>query len=191
MPKIVLNLKMSDRYLITDHNAIYFCTFTVVKWIDVFTRKEYKLILVDSLNFCIENKGLRCFSYVIMSNHMHVIWQAKEGNQFSDLLRDFKKFTSKEIVKAIQELPESRREWLLDKFAFEAKTTRRAENFKLWKDDNHAIELDSNYLMEQKLEYIHQNPVKAMLVDNPEDYVFSSARDYAGEKGLVNVELLE
>lgn len=182
---------MSDRYLITDPGAIYYCTFTVVDWVDVFTRKEYKCILVDTLNFCIQNKGLICYAYVIMSNHMHVIWQTNNEKGLSALIRDFKKFTSVSILNEIKEIPESRREWLLDKFSFEARRSGRAKRYKLWRDDNHAIELYSNEMMDQKLDYIHNNPVKAMIVEKPEDYLFSSARDYASIKGMVDIELLE
>lgn len=100
-----------DRYVITDQQQVYFLTLTVVDWVDVFTRKDYKLIIVDSLNFCIANKGMEVFAYVIMSNHLHLITRAKEGYVLSYVLRDFKKFTSKQIVAKILEIGESRRDW--------------------------------------------------------------------------------
>jgi hypothetical protein len=105
------------------------------------------------------------------------------------VLRDLKKFTSKQIIKAIEEIPESRSKWLLDKFGFEARRTRRAKNYKVWKDDNHAIEIEDYISIESKIEYIHNNPVSAMIVSKPEDYIFSSAIDYAEGKGLVNVTI--
>lgn len=176
-----------DKYLITDQQEVYFLTLTVIDWVDVFTRKDNKLIIVDSLNYCIENKGLEVFAYVIMSNHVHLIVRAKEGFVLSHILRDFKKFTSKQLVVKIAEIGESRREWLLNKFAFEAKRTARAKNYKLWRDDNHAISLEKREWIEQRLNYIHQNPVRQMIVSNCEEYVFSSAIDYADGKGLVNV----
>ena len=88
------------------------------------------------------------------------------------------------------EIPESRREWMLDKFAFEAKRTRRAENYKFWKDSNHAIYLNDGIDVWDKISYIHNNPAKAGIVDNPEDYIYSSARDYLGTKGLLDIEVL-
>jgi REP element-mobilizing transposase RayT len=176
-----------DKYKIADQEALYFLTFTVVKWIDVFTRKEYKVIIVDSLNYCISNKGLEIYAWVLMSNHLHLIAKAKEGFILSHIIRDFKKFTSKQIVDKINETGESRREWLLDKFSFEAKRTGRAENYKLWKDDNHAVCLDNTEWIDQRLNYIHQNPVRQLIVQNPEEYLFSSAIDYADGKGLVNI----
>ena len=107
----------------------------------------------------------------------------------SGFLRDFKRFTSIQISLLIKEIPESRRYWLLDQFSFEARRTRRAAYFKIWKDGNHAIWLGDIDVW-QKVDYIHQNPVKAQIVDNPGEYVYSSARDYEGRKGLVNVTFI-
>ena len=174
-----------DRYEIADQEKTYFLTLRVIDWVDVFTRKDYKVIIVDSLNYCVENKGLEIFAWVIMSNHLHLMVRAKEGFILSHILRDFKKFTSKEITAKILEIGESRREWLLNKFAFEAKRTGRAKNYKFWRDDNHAICLEKSEWVLQRLNYIHQNPVRQMIVNNPEDYIFSSAIDYADGKGLV------
>jgi len=105
-------------------------------------------------------------------------------------LRDFKKFTSKAIVEKINTIEESRRDWLLDKFGFEARKTNRAEQYKVWQDGNHPILLESSKFIEQKLIYIHENPLKQEIVENPEDYLYSSAVDYAGRKGLVKIELI-
>ena len=178
-----------DRYNINDHHGIYFLTMTVVYWIDLFTRKDYSLIIVDSLNYCVKAKNLEVFSWVIMSNYVHLVCKVNAPNNLSEVLRDFKKFTSKELIKAIEQTGESRREWLLDKFSFEAKRTGRAKNYKIWKDDNHAIEIGDYITIEGKMEYIHNNPVSAMIVSKPEDYIFSSAIDYADGKGLVEVTL--
>ena len=120
-----------------------------------------------------------------MSNHIHLMVRAREGFMLSHILRDFKKFTSKAITAKILEIGESRRDWLLNKFAFEAKRTARAKNYKVWRDDNHAICLEKSDWIIQRLNYIHQNPVRQMIVNNAEDYVFSSAIDFSGRKGLV------
>ena len=178
-----------DRYIIRDQNAKHFLTFTVIDWVDVFTRKEYKLEIVDSMNYCVQNKGLIVYGWVIMSNHVHCIWQAKEGYSLSNIIRDFKKFTAKRIIKMIEQGPESRKEWLLKKFEFAAKKLKRNKHYKFWKDDNHAIyigDLDTGILA-QKLMYFHDNPVKAMIVREPEDYMFSSAIDYCEGKGFVEI----
>ena len=179
-----------DKYIIADQQQPYFLTLTIIDWVDVFTRKDYKLIIVDSLNYCVECKGLEIFAWVIMSNHIHLMARAKEGFILSHILRDFKKFTSKAITSKILEIGESRREWLLNKFAFEAKRTARAKNYKVWRDDNHAICLEKSDWILQRLNYIHQNPVRQMIVSNPEEYIFSSAIDYADGKGLVTITKL-
>ncbi|MCF8347974.1 MAG: transposase [Bacteroidales bacterium] len=178
-----------DRYTITDQNALHFLTFTVINWVDVFTRSEYKQELVDSMNYCIKEKGLIVFGWVIMSNHMHVIWQADEGYKLSEIIRDYKKFTAKRIIHLITEGPESRKEWMLKQFELAGARIKRVTKYKFWKDNNHAVYLGESdtKMMEQKLEYIHENPVKAMLVRNAEDYIFSSACDNASERGLVNI----
>lgn len=178
-----------DRYQISDQHAPYFITCTVVRWIDLFTRKDYKDIIVDSLNHCVREKSLTVYGWVIMSNHIHLVGRCDPPGEMSGFLRDFKKFTSKKFTTTMQFISESRREWLLDKFSFEARRTRRSEVYKIWKDDNHAIDLSSIDVME-KIDYVHNNPVRAGLVEYPEHYVYSSARDYAGEKGLVEVEVV-
>ena len=176
-----------DRYKIANQQQTYFLTFTLIDWVDIFTRKDYKLIITDSLNYCIVNKGLEIFAWVIMSNHIHLMVRAKEGFVLSHIIRDFKKFTSKQISAKIIEIAESRRDWLLNKFAFEAKRTGRAKNYKIWRDDNHAICLEKTEWVNERLNYIHQNPVRQMIVFNAEEYVFSSAIDYANGKGLVEI----
>jgi putative transposase len=176
-----------DRYFISDQHAIHFLTFTVVYWTDVFTRPVYKEVITESLNYCIEHKGLECHGWVLMSNHMHLIVRAVPPATLSGIIRDFKKHTSKKITELIEQSAESRKQWLLRQFSYEARRTGRAENYKLWTDDNHAIMLDNSGMFQQKLNYIHDNPVRQHIVSNPEDYIYSSASDYCGKKGLVNV----
>ena len=155
-----------------------------------FQEKNTGDIIVDSLNYCIAEKGLVVYAWVIMSNHIHLIVTTKtdDGN-ISDIIRDFKKYTSKQIAKAIETVGESRREWLLNAMRKEANRIGRAVNYKLWKDDNHAICIDGKTInIKERLNYIHENPVRNGLVLNDWDYVYSSAMDYQGKKGLVNIE---
>src|SRR5690606_22600110 len=125
-----------DRYLISDQNSPYFLTCTVIHWIDLFSRKDYKDIIVESLNYCVREKSLTLYGWVIMSNHIHLIGRCDPPGGMSGFLRDFKKFTSKKFITIIETISESRNDWLLDKFSFEAKRTKRADNYKIWKDDN-------------------------------------------------------
>ena len=176
-----------DRYKIANQNATYFLTLTVVDWVDLFTRKDYCFVLTDSLNYCAKEKGLIVYAYVIMSSHVHLVCSVKEPFKLSHVLRDLKKHTSKQFVKIMDKIGESRKEWLLNKFSFEARRTQRADNYKIWKDDNHAIEIGEYIDIEQKINYIHENPVKAMLVREQTDYIFSSALDYANGQGNVKI----
>ena len=126
-----------------------------------------------------------------MSNHMHLVGEIIPPFTMTSFIRDFKKFTSKKISTEILTGHESRKDWLLDKFSFEAKRTRRAENYKIWKDDSHPEDLTNNDIdVFEKIDYTHDNSVVAGIVDKPEDYLYSSARDYVGKKGLVKVRVL-
>ena len=172
---------MSTKYKIRSPDHPYFITFSTVYFIDVFSRKEYRDIIIESLKFCQQQKGLELFAYCIMTNHLHLISRAVQGKSLSNLLRDFKKFTASEIYKRIKGNPqESRREWMTWMFERAGKRNPNNKNFQFWQQDNHPIELNSNILLDQKLEYIHMNPVAAGIVLNPEDYLYSSARNYAG-----------
>ena len=168
---------------------VYYITLTVVEWIDIFSRPVYKHILVDSLNYCVANKGLKIYCWCLMSNHLHMIASASGENSLSDILRDFKKFTSKAIIKAVQEVPESRRDWMLNLFWYAGKNNKKIRYYKFWQDGNEAKEIHTTAFLDEKMNYIHYNPVRAELLAKPEDYLYSSARDYAGEKGLVEIEL--
>jgi len=179
----------ADNYYIDDQNANYFVTFTVVNWIDIFTRKEYKIEIVNALNYCIKNKGLIVYAWCLMSNHLHLVCSAREGFRISDIIRDFKKFTSKTIVKLLQQIPESRRDWLLNQFEFAGKFDNRIKKYKFWQETNHAVLLDTNEKIDQRINYIHENPVRALIVAHPHEYIFSSAVDYAGEKGMVEIQM--
>jgi len=182
---------MSDKYTIRNEVGLHFVTFTVVDWIDIFTRREFKLLIIDSLRYCQKNKGLEIFAYCLMSNHLHLIVRAKEGFRLSPIIRDFKKFTSREIIRLMAEIKESRREWMLRRFSFRAAINPKIKNYQVWQPGSHAVELMSNKFMQQKLDYIHENPVRALVVSEPEHYWFSSARNYAGLESFLNVEFLE
>ena len=180
-----------DRYIINDHNAAYFLTLTVVDWVDVFTRPQYKMQIVDALNYCAQNKGLKIYAWCLMSNHLHLIAEAKPNHTLSNILRDFKKFTAKAIIKLVETEPESRRDWMLYRFRYAGKYLKRIKTYKFWQDSNHAIVLDDHKIFDQKLNYVHENPVTSMIVKEPENYLFSSAGDYAGFKGLVKIDFMD
>lgn len=136
-------------------SATYFITLTVVGWIDVFTRKEYADEIVKNLKFCQEKKDLEIFAYVIMPSHIHLVCRRNKG-LLSELLRDFKSFMAKQLLKLIAENPqESRREWLMYMFKFFANRHAQNSEFMFWQKTNHPTELFSADIIEQKVDYIH------------------------------------
>jgi REP element-mobilizing transposase RayT len=186
-------------YKIRNQGAPHFITFSVVEWVDVFTRQCYRDIILDSIRHCQANKGLLVHSWCIMSNHLHLVVSAKNAD-LSDVLRDFKKYTSKQIIKAIEDnKQESRRECLpagqagmLSVFKSSGEHNSRNTNYQFWRQDNQPMELYSAAFVFQKTNYIHQNPVEAGIVEKPEDYLYSSARDYVRRTkcGLLEVTFL-
>ena len=182
---------MPSKYKFHNPEGIYFITYSVVEWVDVFTRPVYKDIVVDSLKYAQESKGLYLYAWVIMSNHVHLIASVKEGYKLSDVLRDHKKHTSKNIIEEIKENPdESRKNWMLWLFASHGERNPNNKKYQFWQQDNHPVELDANEMMDQRLDYLHNNPVKAGIVNEAENYIYSSAIDYVDGKGLLEVNLL-
>ena len=180
---------MPHAYQIHKPDSAYYLTLTAVEWVDAFMRREHKQILCDSLNYCVDVKGLEIFAYVIMSSHMHMIARAKEGN-LSDIIRDFKKFTSAMLIKDFKSGTESRRDWMLERFKTGGAKEKKKSTNQVWQYNNHAIEVISPKLTFSKILYIHNNPVEAGLVGRAEEYLFSSAQDYSGQKGPVKVTTL-
>jgi REP element-mobilizing transposase RayT len=165
---------MSEKYKFFE-GGLFFVTLTAVGWIDVFTRKEYSDELIKNLNYCIDNKGLLVYEFCIMPSHLHIICEAKKGS-LGAIMRDFKSFTAKRIIQQIQENPqESRKEWLMYMFKFFAKHNSHNAEYQFWQQHSHPISLESNKWIDEKTEYIWNNPVKAGIVDEPQHYIYSSA----------------
>jgi REP element-mobilizing transposase RayT len=177
---------MSRNYKFHNPDGVYFISFAVVEWLDVFTRNEYKDIVLNSLRYCQQEKGMEIFAWCIMTSHIHLIFRSAGEQKPELLIGDFKRFTSKAIVKAIIENPkESRKDFLLDQFRKAGISTSNVNQYQFWRHDNHPIELWSNKVIDEKIDYVHKNPVEAGLVFRAEDYIYSSAVDYSGEKGLL------
>jgi putative transposase len=184
-----MTYEFAEGYKIRDQSATHFLTFSIVGWIDIFSRQRYRDLILESFQYCRIHKGLLIGGYVIMSNHIHTIWTATQNN-LSDIVRDFKTFTSKAISGSIENEPESRREWLLYMFNFYANQTAANDKYKVWTGNNRPEEIYSDTFLQQKLNYIHMNPVRAGLVREPEHYLYGSAIDYAGGKGITEIDLL-
>lgn len=180
---------MSERYKVIDSTIPTFITPTIVDWVDLFTRPVYTEILDNSLNFCIKNKGLKVHAYVYMTNHLHLI-VSSEDEELQNIVRDFKKHTNKEFIKAVNDVGESRREWLLNKFSYEAKRSKRAAKYKIWQDGFHPVILENAKMIEQRLKYIHENPINAGFVYHERDWVNSSYCMYEEDnKEISNVKV--
>lgn len=182
---------MSTKYKAPTTEDAYFVTITTVGWVDVFTRLNQKQNIIDSLKYCQKHKGLEIYAYCLMSSHLHMICKATNGFILADVMRDFKKFTSKKIVASVIEEPESRKEWLLKFFHDACGQLKRPQQYKVWQDGYHAEIVQSNWFIKQKAEYIHNNPVLEKIVAVPEDYYFSSARNYGGLDNDLDVILLD
>ena len=152
---------MSEGYQIYDLNKLYFLTFQVVDWVDIFTRPAYIKVITDSFIFGRANKGLALYANVIMTNHIYVRARAREEFRLSNIIRDFKKFTASTILEMIKTNAESRSDWMLKRFEFAAMSHKRNSDFQIWTPENHAIEINSHKFFQQKMNYIHQNPARA------------------------------
>jgi REP element-mobilizing transposase RayT len=181
---------MSTKYKATTTGKAYFITITTVNWVDLFTRLEQRMVLVNALNFCTTNKGLEIYAYCIMPSHIHLLCRVQDEDLMSNLMRDFKKYTSKKIVETIVTEKESRREWLLEMFSQSCDHLKRIQKYKVWQNGYHAVMIESTKFVNQKMNYIHNNPVADKIVEHPWDYIFSSAQNYAGKDGLVKVYCL-
>ncbi len=177
---------MPTGYQIKDQSQAYYLMFQIVYWIDVFTRQTYRDIVIESLRHCQQRKALEIYAYVIIPNHIHLL--ARSGcDDLSGTVRDFKKFTSKAIIEAITTGPESRREWMLRLFAHAAKRQNKQGEYQLWTHESHAEVVCSPGFIAQKVGYIHNNPVRSGVVEFPEEYVYSSARNYAGKESVLDI----
>jgi REP element-mobilizing transposase RayT len=184
------NTTYRDGYAIRNQNAPHFLTFTVCGWIDLFTRKVYKDILIDSFKYCRSNKGLNLNAFVIMSNHIHLMASAKDGFALSDIVRDFKAHTHRQMIKVIASEKESRRHWMLHQLKYYASRHNRNETFQIWIQNSHPEEIVSAEMGFVKLNYIHENPVRAGIVFYPQEYLYSSAKNYADGFGIMDVDFI-
>ncbi len=181
---------MSRKHKFHNKERLYFVSFATVYWLDVFVRGAYFSIVVESLNFCRQNLGMQIFCWCIMPSHVHLIIKAKEKNP-DKVLGRFKEHTSKHIQEAIgSNMKESRKEWMLWMFERAGKKSSNVTNRQFWQHHNKPIELWSHKVIEQKVDYIHLNPVVAGFVVSPEDWKYSSAIDFAGGKGQIELDPL-
>ncbi len=169
-----------------NENIPHFITITIIEWIDIFTKPEYFKIIIESLNYCQKNKGLKIFEYVIMPNHIHLIVKAKEGNNLSQIINDFKKHTSREIFKLLEK--DNRRyivNLLNNSFARKVGYGKQ-----LWQRENYPEPVISEKFLLEKIKYIHKNPVRKEFVSLPEEWLYSSAKNrILNDNTVINLDI--
>jgi len=181
---------MSRKYSFKDPDKLYFISFATVEWADIFTRPEYRNIIIDSWKYCQQKKGLEIYSWVLMTNHAHMIIGSHK-EPLPSIVRDMKAYTSTSIHDCLVKHPrESRKAWMLNLFIEAGWQNSNNNKWQLWQQDNKPIEITSPEMFYQKLEYIHRNPVKAGFVEHEEDWLYSSARDFHGKKGLIELSYI-
>ena len=156
-----------------------FFTATIQNWKHLLADEKYKTVVINCLKFLVENNKVQINAFVIMSNHIHLIWQAAAGNTLSDIQTSFKKFTSQQFIKLLKQDKKSNN--------YEVNSADRKHHF--WKRNSLGIELFTGKAFQQKLEYIHYNPVRAEICNNPEEYKYSSAAFY--ERNVDEFGILE
>ena len=176
---------MRSRYQIINNSGVYFITSTIIEWIPVFTKREYFDIIVQSLSYCRQNKGLKLFAYVVMDNHVHFIASA---DKLSQIVKDFKSFTAREIIKTAKI---DGRKWLLNQFEYYKKNYKNDSEYQVWQEGFHPQMIMEEEVFRQKVEYTHNNPVKRGFVDQAEHWVYSSSRNYYTGDGCIEIDLIE
>ncbi len=177
---------MRSRYKILNNEGLFFVTSTVVEWLPVFTNEKYFRIMTDSISFCRQNKGLKVMAYVILDNHFHMICK---DDKLSDTMRSLKGFTADKIIECLKE---EKKNWLLNQFSFYKKKHKSETNYQIWQESFHPQEILTDDILQQKVDYIHLNPVKRGYVTEPEHWKYSSAGYYTnGKIGPVIVDEFE
>jgi len=174
-------------------DACYFLTLNIVDKIDLFVRPAYKQVITDALNHFIRAQGLHLYSWCLMSSHLHLVLRTRDGAAPAYFVRDFKRYTTPALLKTIEMEMDLRRAWMLQRFEEYGKTLRRLEKYLLWQNCSSPlrIENDQPRLLMDQIAHVHENPVREGIVDQPEAYLFSSARDYTGIRGLVAVKVVQ
>ena len=156
----------------------------MVKWIPLFTRKPYLDILTDSLQFCRQHKALKLYAYVILDNHLHLV---VAGDRLTDIIRDFKSYTAKALIARLEQ---DQKTWVLNQLQYYKQHTKLKSEFQVWQEGFHPQQIISEEMLRQKIEYLHHNPVRAGLVAAARRLALLQRRDYAGGKGIIELDEL-
>ena len=147
--------------------------------------------MLGSWRYCQQKKDLQIYGWCIMTSHIHMII-GSEGRALAKIVGEMKRYTSGSLRKAITQHPgESRREWMLWMMGRAGIENGNNNDWQLWQQHNKPLEILNSEMFYQKLEYLHMNPVEAGFVEKAEDYLYSSARDFYGKKGLIELSYIE
>jgi REP-associated tyrosine transposase len=171
-----------SRYKIYKPTQPHFITCTILHWIPIFTRTETTQIIFDSLNYLQRSDNLKIYAYVILENHLHLI---VSSDDLAKSIHKFKAHTAKEILKLLQAQNVNT---ILEQLAFYKKAHKTETSYQLWQEGFQPKLIQSDTMMREKMDYIHQNPVKRGYVDEAQHWRYSSARDYEGLQGIIEVE---
>ncbi len=163
---------MRSRYRAHEPHATYFITATVVAWIPLFTTASRCNILVESLEYCRQHKSLKIYAWVILDNHLHAILNAPD---LPRVLADFKRHTAQRLLEQLQT---ENNAWLLGELDYFCGKHKPESRHQIWQEGSHPQEIDSDEMMDQKIDYIHNNPIKRGLVAAPEHWRYSSAHEW-------------
>jgi REP element-mobilizing transposase RayT len=170
------------RYRIFETEYPHFLTNTVVAWLPIFVHASFVEIIFDSWRFLQRERGVRIFGYVILENHLHWIASA-EG--LAEQIGRFKSFTARRIFDGLEKRGFAT---LLEELRFFKLRHKIDQTFQLWQEGSHPQQIQNEEMMRQKLEYMHNNPLRRGYIDDPLHWRYSSARSYAGAKGLIDVD---
>ncbi|MEP1095902.1 MAG: transposase [Cyclobacteriaceae bacterium] len=182
---------MSRKYKFRNQDKLHFVSFAIVHWIDLFIRPTYSEVILESIKHCQKEKGLEVYAWCIMPSHIHLIIGTSD-KPMQDILRDFKSHTSRKLKEEINGNPtESRKEWMVWMMERAGKMNGNNRGWQLWQQHNQPIELNDNSMLDQKLDYLHMNPVVSGFVNEAEYWRWSSAIDYSGGRGLLDIINIE
>jgi len=159
----------------------YFLTATTVNWLPLFSNPDIASILIESLRFLIVNHRIKLYAYVIMENHMHIIASAPD---ISDQISAFKSYTAHTSITYYEK---QKNHFLLDLLAFSKLAHKIDRQYQFWQEGSHPQRIENELIFAQKVEYIHNNPVKRGYVDLPEHWRYTSARNFCGMPGMLPI----
>lgn len=175
---------MKSRYRAFEDGAVYFVTSSIVDWIPVFTSDQYYGILIEALSYRKKSNEMNLYAYVFMNSHFHLILSVEILSKF---LKEFKSYTARRIIELLKK---DEKLDILNQLRLKKISHKKSSDYQVWQEGYHPQQITSEEMFAQKLEYIHQNPLRANLVDNPEDWEYSSASNYINGKGILNIDPL-